>query len=83
MTMRRSLTILAACATLAACAGQPTRSEFLGDLGGFVRAPTGRDTVYWVKPGLTREQVRSYNAVIVEHVDGRHGRPVAVRGLTR
>ena len=56
------------CALLAACAAAPQHSDFLGDMNGFKKTHNGRDAVYWVKPGLTREQVLSYKTVIIEPV---------------
>jgi hypothetical protein len=53
---------------LAGCAATPRHSDFLGDLSGFQRMQNGRDTIYWIAPGLTRPQVESYRAVIVEPV---------------
>jgi hypothetical protein len=55
-------------ALLAGCASAPQHSDFLGDMSGFKQARNGRDAVYWVKPGLTRDQVLSYKTVIIEPV---------------
>lgn len=64
----RLLTVLVAAALLAGCAAAPRHSDFLGDLSGFQRMQNGRDTIYWIAPGLTRAQVESYRAVIIEPV---------------
>src|SRR5689334_193763 len=66
MTFRLLATSLLT-ALLAGCAGTPKHSDFLGDLSGFEKVPN-RNAVYWVAPGVTRDQIESYRAVIIEPV---------------
>ncbi len=64
----RVVVVTFAVALITGCASTPKHSDFLGDMRGFEKAQNGRDAVYWVKPGLTREDVLSYQSVIIEPV---------------
>jgi hypothetical protein len=64
----RSIVLSLALAMMAGCGGVPKRSDFLGDMSTFKKVPSGRDAVYYVRPGLTPTDVLSYKEVIIEPV---------------